>query len=168
MCEDSHPSGSKPIELGNDSSLRKEHFGAALLAMSQQMASVEADTLTRLIFGDNIVLQRFPSLQANNKRNSKKRRKRDKSIPMHKMTTSVVLKFKSLHFSPAHDATQIQTPHNSVRIDTSAATQQVDLSSSIILVKPKEKRGGSVLRIARSSLPTLLTVNSVISDSCLE
>jgi hypothetical protein len=168
MSEDSHPSESKPIELGNDSSLRKEHCGAALLAMSQQMASAEADSLTRLIFGDNIVLQRFPSLQANNKRNSKKRRKRDKTTPMHKMTISVVLKFKSLHFSPAHDATQIQTPQNFVQIDTSAATQQVDLSSSIILMKPKEKRGCSVLKIARSSLPALLTVNSVINNNCLE
>jgi hypothetical protein len=53
---------------------------------------------------------KFPSLQISGKRNLTKRRKRDKEIPMHSLTTSAMLKFKPYHFTPLQERKTEEVP----------------------------------------------------------
>jgi hypothetical protein len=109
------------------------------LDMFEPTAPEEEDSLIKPLFGD-IVFKRFPSLETNNKRNSKKRRKRDKTIPMHEMTTSVVLKFKSLHFAPLKNPGNAkQTIEDSDGEENSTSSQQPPLSSRSTMATPEEE-----------------------------
>jgi hypothetical protein len=74
---------------------------------------------------------KFPSLKINGKRNLTKRRKRDKAIPMHGMTTATMMMFKAYHFTPL-----LEWKSEEVNDESSTSSSNTDVNESESGVAP--------------------------------
>lgn len=74
---------------------------------------------------EKFAVGKFPSLKINGKRNLTKRRKRDKAMPMHGMTTATMLKFKAYHFTPLQE-----WKSEEANDESSTSTSNTDINGS--------------------------------------
>jgi hypothetical protein len=94
ICSSSEPTRKRSGNL---------QLGAEDVTIHDEQASDETAPFMEPFF-EHIPARKFPSLEIDSKRNATKRRKRDKTVPLHAMTTSTILKFQAFHFTPLRRA----------------------------------------------------------------
>jgi hypothetical protein len=120
-----------PIASASSRTVTKRSIDAFMSIFDQAAAAGNGSSESSPMFQntsrfENVPEGKFPSLQVSSKRNATKRRKREKTIPPHAMTTSTAIKFKAFHFSPFN----VNPSEKSAEEECSvSATEQPDTAS---------------------------------------